>query len=36
MFDPASAVEALLYNEFEPVTIDQVSVLSQISTDYRH
>jgi SpoIVB peptidase S55 len=34
--DPASAVEALLYNEFEPVKIDKVSVLSQISTDYRH
>jgi hypothetical protein len=35
-FDPALAVEALLYNEYEPVTIDKVSVLSQISTNYRH
>jgi hypothetical protein len=33
--DPASAVEALLDNEFEPVTIDRVSVLSAISTKYR-
>lgn len=33
--DPATAVEALLYNEFEPVTIDRVSLLSGISTDYR-
>ena len=35
-FDPAFAVEALLYNDYEPVTIDKVSVLSQISTNYRH
>jgi hypothetical protein len=34
--DPALAVEALLGNEFEPVTIDQVSVNSAISTEYRH
>jgi hypothetical protein len=34
--DPAIAVESLLYNEFEPVTIDKVSLLSQISTSYRH
>jgi hypothetical protein len=34
--DPALDVEALLYNEFEPVTIDRVSVLSNISTEYRH
>jgi hypothetical protein len=35
-FDPAVAVEALLYNEFEPVAIDRVSVLSNVSTEYRH
>jgi len=35
-FDPALAVEKLQHNEFEPVVIDRVSVLSTISTTYRH